>query len=84
MPQATATELHDARNQPEAAEGTHTSRQRDVMPLEVFVEEAWKGLVEGRECVAVGSVERSMMEFEGRRVEMMEERIRIRESGGKA
>lgn len=56
IPPAVQTELHTLQGLPAFG-----------MPLEEFVEEAWRGLVSGREEVAVGMARESAERVEGER-----------------
>lgn len=49
LPPAVQTELHDAKHQPDIKDGGKIG-----MPLDEFTEEAWKGLIEGKEQIPVG------------------------------
>jgi short-subunit dehydrogenase involved in D-alanine esterification of teichoic acids len=49
LPPAVQTELHDAKHQPDIKDGHLFG-----IPLDTFTDEAWKGLVEGKEDVPVG------------------------------
>jgi short-subunit dehydrogenase involved in D-alanine esterification of teichoic acids len=65
FPPAVQTELHDAKHQPDITNGSSIG-----MPLGEFTEEAWKGLVEGKEQIPVGFVGKAFEAFEGKRQEM--------------
>jgi len=65
FPPAVQTELHDEKHQPDIKDGGNIG-----MPLAEFTEEAWKGLVEGKEQIPVGFVGKAFDAFENKRQEM--------------
>ena len=65
FPPAVQTELHDAKHQPDITDGGNIG-----MPLSEFTDEAWKGLVEGKEQIPVGFVGKAFDAFENKRQEM--------------
>jgi short-subunit dehydrogenase involved in D-alanine esterification of teichoic acids len=66
FPPAVQTELHDAKHQPDIENGRQIG-----MPLDEFMEAAWKGLVAGKEEVAVGFAQTAVDKVDGPRKEMM-------------
>lgn len=64
LPPAVQTELHDAKHQPDIVGGAKIG-----MPLDDFMEKAWKGLCEGKEQIPVGMAEKSFNLWEGKRQE---------------
>jgi len=65
LPPAVQTELHDAKHQPDIKNGGSIG-----MPLAEFVDEAWKGLEEGKTDVPVG---RSRTAYNGWEVDRQKE-----------
>ncbi|KAL1799535.1 hypothetical protein ACET3X_003572 [Alternaria dauci] len=65
FPPAVQTELHDAKHQPDIKDGGNIG-----MPLSEFTDEAWKGLVEGKDQIPVGFVGKAFDAFENKRQEM--------------
>lgn len=65
FPPAVQTELHDAKHQPDIKDGGNIG-----MPLTEFTDEAWKGLVEGKDQIPVGFVGKAFDAFENKRQEM--------------
>jgi short-subunit dehydrogenase involved in D-alanine esterification of teichoic acids len=53
MPPAVQTELHDTKHQPDRPEGEGA---KIGMPLAQFTDEAWEGLENGDEQIAVGEM----------------------------
>ncbi|PQE06957.1 short-chain dehydrogenase oxidoreductase protein [Rutstroemia sp. NJR-2017a WRK4] len=64
-PPAVQTELHDAKHQPDIKNGSSFG-----MPLDEFTESAWKGLMEGKDDIPVGTSERAYEAFEVKRREI--------------
>lgn len=56
LPPAVQTELHDERHQPDLVNGGGIG-----MPLDVFTEKMWEGIMGGEECVAVGEFPEAVM-----------------------
>lgn len=67
LPPAVKTELHDEKNQPDIKNGGDIG-----ISLEEFLDEAWKGLEEGKEDVPVGMAKRSYEGWEMERRKMFE------------
>ena len=65
LPPAVQTELHDQKHQPDIQDG-----RKIGMPLEEFTEQAWMGLLEGKEQIPVGLAEVAYERFEEKRQEM--------------
>lgn len=65
FPPAVQTELHDEKHQPDIKDGRSMG-----MPLEEFTNEAWKGLVEGKEQIPVGFAGKAFDAFEEKRQEL--------------
>jgi short-subunit dehydrogenase involved in D-alanine esterification of teichoic acids len=65
FPPAVQTELHDEKHQPDIKDGGNIG-----MSLAEFTEEAWKGLVEGKDQIPVGFVGKAFDAFENKRQEM--------------
>lgn len=68
FPPAVQTELHDAKHQPDIKDGGNIG-----MPLEEFTNEAWSGLVEGKEQIPVGFSAKAFDAFENKRQEMFKD-----------
>lgn len=51
LPPAVQTELHDAKHQPDIKDGASMG-----MPLEKFTEDAWQGLLDGKEDVSLPGI----------------------------
>jgi short-subunit dehydrogenase involved in D-alanine esterification of teichoic acids len=67
LPPAVKTELHDEKHQPDIKNGSDIG-----MPLEEFLDEAWKWLGEGREDVPVGMAKGSYEGWEMERRKVFE------------
>ncbi|RAR08965.1 NAD(P)-binding protein [Stemphylium lycopersici] len=65
FPPSVQTELHDAKHQPDITDGGNIG-----MPLSEFTDEAWKGLVEGKDQIPVGFTSKAFDEFENKRQQM--------------
>ncbi|EUC34238.1 hypothetical protein COCCADRAFT_4381 [Bipolaris zeicola 26-R-13] len=65
FPPAVQTELHDAKHQPDIKDGGNIG-----MPLSEFTDEAWKGLIEGKEQIPVGFTVKAFEAFENKRQEL--------------
>lgn len=65
FPPAVQTELHDAKHQPDIQDGGSIG-----MPLDEFTDEAWAGLVAGKEQIAVGLSAKAFDVFENKRQDM--------------
>ncbi|KAL5118885.1 hypothetical protein ACEQ8H_003208 [Pleosporales sp. CAS-2024a] len=65
LPPAVQTELHDEKHQPDIKNGGSIG-----MPLAEFTDEAWAGLREGKEQIAVGFVAKAFDAFENKRQDM--------------
>jgi short-subunit dehydrogenase involved in D-alanine esterification of teichoic acids len=65
FPPAVQTELHDERHQPDIKNGHLIG-----MPLDEFTEEAYRGLVEGKDQIPIGMAHRVFDAFESKRQEI--------------
>ena len=79
LPPAVQTELHDAKHQPDIKDGGKIG-----MPLKDFTDEAWEGLVQGKEQIPVGMSKRSYGDerepgWEMKRQEMFGEMVKMME-----
>lgn len=65
FPPAIQTELHDEQHQPDIKSGHLIS-----MPLDEFTEEAYRGLMQGKDQIPVGMSQRAFDAFEVKRQEI--------------
>ncbi|USP81538.1 Short-chain dehydrogenase/ reductase protein [Curvularia clavata] len=70
FPPAVQTELHDEKHQPDIKNGRSMG-----MPLDEFTDEAWKGLVEGKDQIPVGFSNQAFDAFENKRQELWKQRF---------
>lgn len=68
FPPAVQTELHDEKHQPDIKDGRNMG-----MPLKDFTNEAWKGLIEGKDQIPVGMSRNAFESFENKRQEVYQE-----------
>jgi short-subunit dehydrogenase involved in D-alanine esterification of teichoic acids len=64
-PPAVQTELHDAKHQPDLKDGHLIG-----MPLQEFVDEVWRRIVEGEDQIPIGSAKDIFNAFENKRQEL--------------
>lgn len=72
VPPAVQTELHDEKNQPDLKGGSAFG-----MPLPEFMDEAWRGLLDGKEQIPIGMAGKAYETFELRRQEMFQGLVKI-------
>jgi len=78
FPPAVQTELHDEKHQPSLKNGRQIG-----MPLAQFTEEAYAGLAEGKDQVAVGTAKTAFDQFEWKRQEALQGMIKAMSGHGK-
>jgi short-subunit dehydrogenase involved in D-alanine esterification of teichoic acids len=66
FPPAVQTELHDAKHQPTIENGGQIG-----IPIEEFMEQAWAGIVDGKDEIPVGFVVSLLEKIDGPRKTMM-------------
>jgi short-subunit dehydrogenase len=80
VPPAVRTELHDYDGNEEKGSG---GRGKGVgMDLEVFTEEVWKGLEEGKDDIAVGMAAKAYEVFEEKRQAMFRMLMELMKGSG--
>ncbi|KAL6250617.1 hypothetical protein RBB50_002919 [Rhinocladiella similis] len=76
FPPAVQTELHDEKHQPDIKDGGKIG-----MPLDEFMDEAYSGLVNGKDQIPVGMSKRSFDGFEVKRQEAFAHMLKVMGSG---
>jgi short-subunit dehydrogenase involved in D-alanine esterification of teichoic acids len=72
FPPGVQTELHDEKHQPDIKDG-----RKIGMPLDEFTEQAWDGLLAGKEQIPVGMSAMCFEKFENRKQEVFQGMIRM-------